>query len=66
MTRRAKADREPEEEETRKNPAAVALGRRGGRATAASMTPAERSASAGRASRARWAATKKATKKGAK
>lgn len=43
---------------TEKNPAAVALGRRGGlkggRALAEKLTPAERRASATRAARARW------------
>lgn len=42
----------------RKNPAAVALGRKGGlkggHARAASMTPEERAASARRAAEARW------------
>jgi len=43
----------------RKNPAAVALGRKGGKkggpARAASMTPEERAASARNAALARWA-----------
>jgi len=43
----------------RKNPAAVALGRKGGKkggpARAASMTPEERAASARKADQARWA-----------
>jgi hypothetical protein len=43
-----------------KDPAAVALGRKGGlkggKARAAKMTPAERTASAKRAAEARWAA----------
>jgi hypothetical protein len=43
-----------------KNPNAVALGRDGGKATAKKLTKAERSASARRAARARWA--KKETK----
>lgn len=38
----------------RKNQAAVALGRRGGKATAAKRTQAERSESAHRAAHARW------------
>ncbi len=38
-----------------KNPAAVALGRRGGLATAARLTDAEREARARRAADARWA-----------
>jgi hypothetical protein len=47
----------------KKNAAAVALGRRGGKvggpARAASMTPEERSESARNAVKARWAAYKK-------
>jgi hypothetical protein len=39
----------------RKNPAAVALGRLGGRAAQAKMTPPERHAQARRAAHARWA-----------
>lgn len=46
------------EPENPKDPAAVSLGRRGGLkggvARAAKMTPAERSASASKAARARW------------
>jgi hypothetical protein len=45
-------------EETGKDPAAVALGRKGGlkggKARAASMTPKERSEAARRAAQARW------------
>lgn len=48
----------------RKNPAAVALGRKGGlkggHARAASMTPEERSESARKAVMARWAKVKEA------
>jgi hypothetical protein len=48
----------PQEPEPQKNPAAVALGKlggaKGGRARAAKMTPAERSASARLAAAARW------------
>ena len=51
----------------RKNAAAVALGRlgglKGGKARAAKMTAAERSASARKAVLARWAKTKKTAKK---
>jgi hypothetical protein len=51
----------------RKNAAAVALGRlgglRGGKARAAKMTAAERSASARKAVLARWAKAKKAQKR---
>ena len=46
------------EEGTDKNPAAVALGRKGGlkggKARAANMTPEQRSEAAKRAARARW------------
>jgi hypothetical protein len=48
----------------RKNPAAVALGRKGGlkggKARAATMTPEERTASAKKAAAARWSKPKKA------
>lgn len=40
---------------TPKNPAAVALGRKGGRARAKKLSSAERSESARKASEARWA-----------
>ena len=46
----------------KKNPAAVALGRRGGRARAKALTAAQRRAIAVKAIRARWA---RATKDGA-
>ena len=50
-----------------KDPAAVALGRKGGlkggKARMASMTPAERKASAIKAAHARWGAKKNATEK---
>jgi hypothetical protein len=39
---------------TRKNPAAVALGRKGGRSRAQKLSPNERSESARRAAEARW------------
>jgi len=42
----------------KKNPAAVELGRKGGKATAAKLTPEERKESARRAAQARWAHTK--------
>ena len=42
----------------RKNPAAVALGSKGGKATAKKLTPEQRAASARRAAQARWAKTK--------
>lgn len=41
-----------------KNPAAVALGKMGGKALRAMMTPEERTASARRAAKARWAKAK--------
>jgi hypothetical protein len=44
----------------KKNPAAVALGRKGGKATAARLGPEERTKSARKAAEARW---KKARKK---
>jgi hypothetical protein len=43
----------------RKNAMAVALGSRGGKATAKKMTPEERSEKMRRVARARWAKTKK-------
>jgi hypothetical protein len=46
----------------RKNPLAVGLGKLGGKATAKKLTPSERSASARRAARARWAKAKGETK----
>jgi len=44
---------------TRKNPMAVALGSRGGKATANKMTPEERREKMRRAAQARWAKEKK-------
>ncbi len=44
----------------KKNPAAVALGRIGGKATAEKRTPQERTEAARRAVGARWAKKKKA------
>lgn len=43
----------------KKNPFAVALGRRGGKARAARLTPEEQSAIARKASLARWARAKR-------
>ena len=43
----------------RKNPYAVALGRRGGKARVKSLSPEERSAAARKAVLARWAKAKK-------
>jgi len=43
----------------KKDPAAVALGRKGGRATFKDMTPEQRSAVARRAVKARWAKARK-------
>lgn len=44
---------------TPKNPAAVELGRKGGKATARKLTPQQRKESARRAAQARWAKAKK-------
>jgi hypothetical protein len=44
---------------TPKNPAAVELGRKGGKATARKLTAEQRKESARRAAQARWAKTKK-------
>jgi hypothetical protein len=38
----------------RKNPAAIALGRKGGKATAKKLTPEQRSKAASKAAQARW------------
>ena len=43
----------------RKNPAAVSLGRRGGKARVRNQTPEQRKESARHAAQARWAKTKK-------
>jgi hypothetical protein len=43
----------------KKNPAAVQLGRRGGKATAKKLTPEQRKESARMAANARWAKKKK-------
>ena len=45
---------DPSEEHADKDPAAVALGKRGGKARAAKMTPEERSEAARKAARFRW------------
>jgi len=47
-------DREPTPEEQGKDPAAVALGRKGGAARAKSMSAEQRSKIANRAARFRW------------
>jgi len=47
----------------RKNPAAVELGRRGGKATARNMTPEERIEKMRRAAQARWAKEKADSRK---
>jgi hypothetical protein len=44
---------------TRKDPAAVSLGRRGGKARVKNQTPEQRKESARRAAQARWAKAKK-------
>ena len=55
----ATADESPTDPDDGKDPAAVALGRKGGlkggRARAAALTPAQRSEIAKKAARARWA-----------
>lgn len=48
-------DREPTPEEQGKDPAAAALGRKGGRARAKSLSVKERKEIARRAARSRWA-----------
>lgn len=47
-------DREPTPEEQGKDPAAVALGRKGGEARAKTMPPDERAATARKAAKLRW------------
>jgi hypothetical protein len=47
-------DRKPTPEEQGKDPAAAAMGQRGGKARAAKMTKAQRSAIARKAARSRW------------
>jgi hypothetical protein len=49
-----KPDRDPTPEEEGKDPAAVALGKKGGKARAAGMTAAKRLAIAKKAAKARW------------
>jgi hypothetical protein len=51
---------------TKKNPAAVALGRKGGLATAKNLTRAERTAIGRKAARARWAKERAAARKQAR
>ncbi len=51
-------DREPTPEEQGKDPAAVAMGRKGGPARAASMTPERRSEVAKAAAAKRWSSSK--------
>jgi hypothetical protein len=47
-------DREPTPEEQGKDPAAAALGRKGGAARARAMTPKQRAEIARKAAKARW------------
>jgi hypothetical protein len=55
------------EKKTRKNPAAVALGRKGGRNSRVNLTPEQRTELAQRAAAARWEKAKAVKKaKGAK
>jgi hypothetical protein len=49
-----KPDRDPTPEEQGKDPAAVAMGKRGGKARADSLTPERRSEIAKRAAAKRW------------
>lgn len=49
-----KLDRDPTPEEQGKDPAAVALGKKGGRARADAMTPEQRAEIAKRAAAKRW------------
>jgi hypothetical protein len=49
-----KPDRDPTSEEQGKDPAAVALGKKGGKARADSLTPEQRSEIARRAAATRW------------
>jgi hypothetical protein len=49
-----KPDRDPTPEEQRKDPAAVALGQKGGKARAETMSRARRSEVAKKAARSRW------------
>ncbi len=51
-----KPDRDPTPEEEGKDPAAVALGKKGGRARADSMSPEKLSEIAKRAAKKRWGA----------
>lgn len=62
IVERARSDELEPDPDAGKDPAAVALGRKGGlkggKARAASMTPEERSAAAKRAAQARWGVAK--------
>jgi len=49
-------DREPTPEQRGKDPAAAALGRKGGRARAERMSPEQRRAAARKAAKSRWKA----------
>jgi len=49
-----KPDRDPTPEEQGKDPAAVALGKRGGKARAAAMSPKRKTEVAKNAAKARW------------
>jgi hypothetical protein len=49
-----KPDRDPTPEEQGKDPAAVALGKKGGKARANSLSPSERREIASRAASSRW------------
>jgi hypothetical protein len=49
-----KPDRDPTPEEQGKDPAAVALGKKGGKARAAKMSPQQRAEQAQKAAQKRW------------
>jgi hypothetical protein len=49
-----KPDRDPTPEEQGKDPAAVAMGKKGGKARADALTPSERREIASRAASSRW------------
>ncbi len=63
LTEEATGQAPPFDRDAGKDPAAVALGRRGGlkggKARAAKLSPEERSAAARRAAKARWATTRR-------
>jgi hypothetical protein len=56
-----KPDRDPTPEEQGKDPAAVALGKKGGSARADKLSPSHRSKIAAKAAKARWTKTRAPT-----